>query len=554
MKKFLFLIVETFSMFILVFFAFNIIKPIEVHSQALPEVSEYTFEVIEGGMQDMLSSGSQYYGISPYTDGIIATYQILGELYMQYYNSNLDSIALWTCDNNDVLVSPLSNYDVDYLDNLTLYDRYGHTVNDLSNCYVVNYDNGYFNGICYIDEYGDLLYLENIGLDSVNRKLGNIAFGGNLVEWEDFNNFYEYIYDCAIDNQMNVLITDQNVNFSDLSYFLWCGYSSNDYSGIARQSVYIFIPNICDFGGVTCEWGNANYQNRILYNSNSNWVFDFDNIGNATVLTDKLSSNFSGRTYDGYSYDYLKELNNRVFTDGRTDLSFEDFSIYTTPWGLFYPEYFLFGYNSPNHDDYLQLLNDNLKPFSFRPLKINDDDDIIEFPFVLPDEYIDLSDIQEFNFEPSSEPDINPNFNPDELIEPNNYPEINPLSSPIPQPSNLPNSNVNDNPNDDPTNNPSTGENVGDVGGINLPFINDLKNRFPFSIPFDIYNLISGLSVPREAPNFEWDIYLPIINYHWVVSFDLSSWNTQASIFRNCFLILFIIGLALWCYNHFFGS
>ena len=84
--------------------------------------------------------------------------------------------------------------------------------------------------------------------------------------------------------------------------------------------------------------------------------------------------------------------------------------------------------------------------------------------------------------------------------------------------------------------------------------MNNLKYRFPFSIPFDIYDLVQGLAVEREAPSFYWTISLPVINYDWVIDFDLSAWDTQASIFRTCFLILFIIALAMWAYNHFFGN
>ena len=101
----------------------------------------------------------------------------------------------------------------------------------------------------------------------------------------------------------------------------------------------------------------------------------------------------------------------------------------------------------------------------------------------------------------------------------------------------------------------------GDVGQLDpeditdgIPILNNLKYRFPFSIPFDIYNLIQGLSVQREAPNFDWEIYLPVIDYTWEIDFDLSTWDTQAGIFRTCFLILFIIALAMWSYNHFFGN
>lgn len=105
---------------------------------------------------------------------------------------------------------------------------------------------------------------------------------------------------------------------------------------------------------------------------------------------------------------------------------------------------------------------------------------------------------------------------------------------------------------------PQEGESIGQVDDENLtdniPILSNLRYRFPFSIPFDIYELISGLSVQREAPSFHWELYLPVVDYTWIIDFDLSAWNTQAQIFRTCFLILFIIALGMWAYNHFFGS
>lgn len=106
--------------------------------------------------------------------------------------------------------------------------------------------------------------------------------------------------------------------------------------------------------------------------------------------------------------------------------------------------------------------------------------------------------------------------------------------------------------------NPGIGSDIGSIDPEDvtngIPILTNLKKRFPFSIPFDIYNLISGLAVERQAPHFEWSLYLPVVDYTWEIDIDLSMWNTQASIFRTCFLILFIIALAMWAYNHFFGS
>ena len=106
-------------------------------------------------------------------------------------------------------------------------------------------------------------------------------------------------------------------------------------------------------------------------------------------------------------------------------------------------------------------------------------------------------------------------------------------------------------------NSPNTDDDVGpipDVPATDIPIISNLQKRFPFSIPWDLKNLFSAMVANREAPHFEWAISFPIVNYTWEIDIDFSVWNSQARIFRNCFLILFIISLATFAYRHYFGS
>lgn len=105
---------------------------------------------------------------------------------------------------------------------------------------------------------------------------------------------------------------------------------------------------------------------------------------------------------------------------------------------------------------------------------------------------------------------------------------------------------------------PGTG---GDIGNLpegtlpdNIPILSNLQNRFPFSIPWDIYNLVSGLAVERETPYINRDIYIPVVDMTYHIEYDLSDFDEIASLFRTLFLISFIIGLAWFSYDHFFGS
>lgn len=105
---------------------------------------------------------------------------------------------------------------------------------------------------------------------------------------------------------------------------------------------------------------------------------------------------------------------------------------------------------------------------------------------------------------------------------------------------------------------PQIGEDIGtlDPNEITdgLPILNNLSKRFPFSIPWDIYNILSSLSSERETPYIDTYVTIPAVNYTWHIQYDLSDFDDIASLFRKLFLISFIIGLAWFSYDHFFGE
>lgn len=157
---------------------------------------------------------------------------------------------------------------------------------------------------------------------------------------------------------------------------------------------------------------------------------------------------------------------------------------------------------------------------------------------------------------------VNPNYNP------NNTPSINnnPINVNIIYPSN-PSPDYNyikdyhdstDTPQSNPNENPTITNPYPDIDdseiGDSIPIVQGLQNKFPFSIPWDIYNIIKGFEVERETPVLEWEIYLPVIDYTWEVNIDMTMYNETAELFRTLFLLLFIVGLALFSYKHFFGQ
>lgn len=77
-----------------------------------------------------------------------------------------------------------------------------------------------------------------------------------------------------------------------------------------------------------------------------------------------------------------------------------------------------------------------------------------------------------------------------------------------------------------------------DLDGLSL----DLKDFFPFCIPYDLYAFFGCLNAAPEAPVFELALPTPFGSYSFTV--DLSPYDPVAEICRRLQLLLFCIGLA----------
>lgn len=71
----------------------------------------------------------------------------------------------------------------------------------------------------------------------------------------------------------------------------------------------------------------------------------------------------------------------------------------------------------------------------------------------------------------------------------------------------------------------------------------DLKDIFPFCIPFDIYNFLKCLDAPPEAPVINWELYVPGGGAYPLI-IDLSVFDEVAELLRRLELLLFCVGLA----------
>ena len=203
---------------------------------------------------------------------------------------------------------------------------------------------------------------------------------------------------------------------------------------------------------------------------------------------------------------------------------------------------------------------------------------------VTPDEFPEYDTIQEFEILDKPEidnfayieiqPVTNPGVNPDtgSGTDPDSGSESDPEKESVPLPGVIPgiNPGTGTDPGTDPGTNPGTGTDPGTNPGTNpgtgtdpgggsgsegnsgsstppesmQPFMLDLKDFFPFCIPFDLYKFFSLLCAEPEAPVFTW-VVQDLGGNSYPITVDLSKWDNFAALFRKLQLFVFIIGLAM---------
>lgn len=149
-------------------------------------------------------------------------------------------------------------------------------------------------------------------------------------------------------------------------------------------------------------------------------------------------------------------------------------------------------------------------------------------------------------------PEINPNYTPEmapnyvqELIEqlkrdPSVDPDPDPGTNPDPNPGVDPKPTGVPKPTPEPTPEPDNPDE--DNGKYLAP---DLKDYFPFCIPFDLYDIFKNFSSARAAPKFTFHLKSEKFGFDYPVEIDLSSFDQAAEILRTLELILFVVLLAV---------
>ena len=411
-----------------------------------------------------------------------------------------------------------------------LYDKDGNLV-DVQNplyCQYCTFDNGYYHGSLLLDRNGYIIYV----LDEYENEvpIADISLGGSLKSSAEMEQAFRYAASTVQSNGYNYTLSGSPVG-AQATYYLCIGFADNNYYPEYAESVFItnqyipglIVPETSSNGSSIQAWYTNDpslIQHSLIVGDSSDSRFDIE------------EGNYSKGDYD-YSY-RVTFWPNRSWGGYSIEGSLSDF---LDGAQINSPVLARSGYTYSS-----SLYNDSVPFISTTGDVISFDDD-----YSIDDVLNGLSDIYATDTSPSM------SFDPTQSIGVTNYPVTKVIDDDIVSDPSLP-------VEQDPTAelDPDIADELPGIvaipeGGFDIPIISNLQNRFPFSIPWDIKNLLKSLRAVSTAPRFQGDLYIRPLNYTYHIDIDLSMFNAQAEIFRTCFLISFIIGLALFSYSHFFG-
>lgn len=484
------------------------------------ELTQASFDLLNNGVDLLSYSGSVPYGFLPFVFSSEKNYQTVLEDMMQKED-------VFVIDGNaNIQIRPLTENEYGLLENAYVYDDDGNIVS-LQQLYYGEVDNGYFTEKFYCKNDGSIVYQDQ----AKSNPYIDVKFGGSELSYLDWENAYNTLSSDLSNNQYHYSLDGSTVG--NVTYFAGMGQSVGGQPGYA---ISIFVANQYQPGLIVPMPNNGNrimgwytndlsliHQEILLGSPSSPWTFHYST-GDYVV--------------NGYHYQYQGTWwNNTPFMPDTPNNTWENWSSgINVGYGCFASSGVI-----PNNS----LLNENVVSYQ----KVLNNSDSIDFskPYSISSlsDYMDT--IENVETIPSSSYDYT------SAISDINYPYIFDIDTsisdvviPFPDSVVIDDTPAIDYPLED-TIDPS-------LLTPNIPIISDLKNKFPFSIPWDIASIISGLEAERETPYIDTEITIPGINYTWVIQYDLSDFDDTAALFRTLFLIAFILGLAYFSYDHFFGS
>ena len=473
-----------------------------------------------------LSSGAESLQYSLYASGGLMPYQgSSSQDLTALLNTKLEKRSSYTITNNDI-TSTVSIFDEPYerLEEAMTWDWVGadgqsFTIDDLVDAKYITFDNGYYSGEAFVNGDGEMLYRNITGEGSSERvPTAQMRVGGALASYQEMADAVE-----AVNQQLSGQSFQYDYNdptsTNDYSFF----YAYGLWGGSIAESLYIanmflpgqIVPINTSNGTIIQSW----YTNDLS-------LFDHE-----IILQQGGSTNFSytegSYSKGGYNYrykvnfgsfgslpemsysDWLADSNhnatfssiNRTYTTSMTNYDGSNVGTFAPTEGVF-PADLSAAMSLAATQSLATALAD------IKPMPALDDEHAkgVVFPISIA-------------WDPD-QPWVDDEEDEDAVIE---------IDSTIPGI-------------------------IPEGTNFNIPIVSGLQSKFPFSIPWDIKNLLKGLRAVRRAPKFDISWYIRPIDYTWEFSLDLSQFESVATIFRNCLLILFIIGLAKFSYDHFFGA
>lgn len=554
MKKLIYILSPIIAFFIGFFFL-----NISVNASAAPTPSSATLEIIQGGNNSLLYNAFSSVDILPFNNNPVQLNHIIG---VASGNPFIEGAELNTLGADEYNIRKLTESEIEVLENASynvFYDVNGHSVN-LDDVYFMSYMNGMFHGSLYIDGNGNILTTDSNNTYSAFK----LGLGGKLLNVSDIANIYDVIANNVIGNSYN-FVSDSDLTVDSLYINFGIRFYSDTYS-----ASYIYVPSGL-IEGQTIINPNTNFNSTSptfsFYTNDLNSVVynNYLSVGNMPLINVYHPS--SPQVVNGHSYTY------EVY------LSYATKQPLANTMNNFY-NYSNFINSSSSMGVVFEQKNFHLVGNDFPVLQ--SDDDIIAFKKIVPlpsSKQLQFDDTYDYNYIKELESSLNDAssqvnelFDPSEDIDENNYPfEITvPSTAPDSSPSDMPtpddNNNVNPNPNPNPNPEPSPslsydqdvqpdGESIANsLTNYGIPFVENIMNRYPFSIPWDIQKFVQRLRATPTPPawNFDWKITVGATTYIKHFEGDLSDFNGLAELLRNLELIGFIIALCIFSYNKHF--
>lgn len=497
--------------------------PFKVHASTIT-LSPTTYTFIENANMNSLVSQFLNNDVFPYLPSQIT--DLLDSLDIP--NSNVVT-------SDKFVIRPLTSSEINDLQsngNYTeFYDQNGYSF-ELSELYFVTYDNGYVHGSFYTNDDGDLLYLTPDGTNT----LYNVGIGGSLINSNTWNSIFAELSDQIKEN--NFAFNPDDLEITPQTYFYWYGNYANYRPTSAH---YYFCTNEYN-PGVIMRMPNENGKTVFYTNDPDSLIYQCT-LGNAQNQKTITSGDYYHNSIH-YSYKITLPFDGN-FTVNNTYESW----INTVGNGVYNRNF------ANNGTTYNSTLAINAHSATmFKPITLSGTDSLP----IPTNEDVSADDLQDIIDGVITDYVRNPSFDGRNSLSDTNYPFTYPLSSSIGASSlPLPDTVVQEY---SPSLSypleiqPTIDIAIDSFQNMQIPFISNLQNHYPFSIPWDIAKFISRFSSEPTPPawNFDWNITVGSTTYTKHFEGDLSDFNSLAEIFRNLVLISFVIALCKFSYDHHF--